>query len=117
MNEMRKLMETVADLDFSSTEQEKNARKAEYAEKRRNTWHVYHRDAYSEAHLFSGSYEEVVKYAKDWIVDLLDIHTEEAVIKKIEKDSGGIDYQIITTVGKAGGGDPENFTISIEPTA
>lgn len=110
MNEMRKLMEAAADLDFSDSEINRAKRREEW----KNTWFVFVRTDYDESLIFQGPYEEAVVTAKDYIITVLDINAEESVIKKISREDGGVSYKLIVTVPKSG--EPDNLSVDIEPS-
>lgn len=86
MNDMRKLMETVADLDFNSPVEPLPAK---------GEWAAYYRDSFGEAQdMHQGSFEECVRAAKLAIQSHLDTIEGDVLVKKLNEKDGGVTYHM-----------------------
>jgi hypothetical protein len=86
MNEMRKLMEAVADLDFESPVEP-------LPEK--GDWEAIWRDCFGENQLIhQGTYEECVRAAKLSIKSHLDVIQGDVLIQKKDNADGGLTYEM-----------------------
>lgn len=86
MNEMRKLMEATADLDFNAPVDPLPAP---------GKWITFYRDSFGEEQVVHrGTYDECVRGAKQTVKNVLNSAEGDIVTKKRDRKDGGFDYHM-----------------------